>query len=360
LTFKPNDMKTLRFIFLFATLFLFLQAGSFAQKLPNIHILATGGTIAGTGTSTTGSSYRAGQVAINELISAVPELKEIANITGEQIVKIGSQDMSDEVWLKLAHYLNELLQRKEVDGVVITHGTDTMEETAFFLNLTVKSNKPVVLVGAMRPATSLSADGPLNLYNAVVTAGASESVGRGVMIVMNGSILGAHAATKMNTINVQAFQAPNSGALGYVFNGKVHYNQSTDKLHTLQSVFDVTHLDKLPKVGIVYSYSNVEPEALDALITNSYQGIVHAGVGNGNIHKNLFDKLVNASKQGILVVRSSRVPTGPTTLDAEVDDTKYGFVASQELNPQKARILLMLALIKTKDPQVIQNYFNAY
>ena len=311
-------MKTLRFIFLFATLFLFLQAGSFAQKLPNIHILATGGTIAGTGTSTTGSSYRAGQVAINELISAVPELKEIANITGEQIVKIGSQDMSDEVWLKLAHYLNELLQRKEVDGVVITHGTDTMEETAFFLNLTVKSNKPVVLVGAMRPATSL------------------------------------------NTINVQAFRAPNSGALGYVFNGKVHYNQSTDKLHTLQSVFDVTHLDKLPKVGIVYSYSNVEPEALDALITNSYQGIVHAGVGNGNIHKNLFDKLVNASKQGILVVRSSRVPTGPTTLDAEVDDAKYGFVASQELNPQKARILLMLALTKTKDPQVIQNYFNAY
>ena len=139
-----------------------------------------------------------------------------------------------------------------------------------------------------------------------------------------------------------------------------NFFQSTDKLHTLQSVFDVTHLDKLPKVGIVYSYSNVEPEALDALITNSYQGIVHAGVGNGNIHKNLFDKLVNASKQGILVVRSSRVPTGPTTLDAEVDDAKYGFVASQELNPQKARILLMLALTKTKDPQVIQNYFNAY
>ena len=237
-----------------------------------------------------------------------------------------------------------------------------MEETAFFLNLTVKSNKPVVLVGAMRPATSLSADGPLNLYDAVVTAGASESSRSRSDDRRDetAASLGAHAATKMNTINVQAFQAPNSGALGYVFNGKVHYNQSTDKLHTLQSVFDVTHLDKLPKVGIVYSYSNVEPEALDALITNSYQGIVHAGVGNGNIHKNLFDKLVNASKQGILVVRSSRVPTGPTTLDAEVDDTKYGFVASQELNPQKARILLMLALIKTKDPQVIQNYFNAY
>ena len=336
-------MKTLRFIFLFATLFLFLQAGSFAQKLPNIHILATGGTIAGTGTSTTGSSYRAGQVAINELI-----------------LKIGSQDMSDEVWLKLAHYLNELLQRKEVDGVVITHGTDTMEETAFFLNLTVKSNKPVVLVGAMRPATSLSADGPLNLYNAVVTAAAKESKDKGVLVAMNGLILGAESVVKMNTVDVQTFQAPNSGALGYVLNGKVCYNQSTDKLHTLQSVFDVTHLDKLPKVGIVYSYSNVEPEALDALITNSYQGIVHAGVGNGNIHKNIFPSLIDARRKGIVVVRSSRVPTGPTTLDAEVDDAKYQFVASQELNPQKARILLMLALIKTKDPQVIQNYFNAY
>ena len=353
-------MKTFRIIILVLSVFLLGTISGMAQKLPNIRILATGGTIAGTGSSTTGSNYTAGQVAINELISAVPEIREVANITGEQIVKIGSQDMSDEVWLKLSHYLNILLNRKDVDGVVITHGTDTMEETAFFLNLTVKSNKPIVLVGAMRPSTSLSADGPLNLYNAVVTAAAPESAGQGVMIVMNGSILGAHAAQKMNTINVQAFQAPDSGPLGYVFNGKVHYNQMTQKLHTTQSVFDVTGMEKLPKVGIVYSYSNVEPEALDALIQNNYQGIVHAGVGNGNIHKNLFDKLIAASKQGILIVRSSRVPTGPTTPDAEVDDNKYGFVASQELNPQKARILLMLALTKTKDPKIIQTYFNQY
>ena len=235
-----------------------------------------------------------------------------------------------------------------------------MEETAFFLNLTVKSNKPVVLVGAMRASTSLSADGPLNLYNAVVTAGAPESVGRGVLIAMNGEILGAHAAMKMNTINVQAFQAPNSGPLGYVFNGKVHYNQSTDKIHTTRSVFDVTGMERLPRVGIIYSYSNVEPEALNALLANGYQGIVHAGVGNGNIHKNLLGRLADASRQGVLVVRSSRVPTGPTTLDAEVDDDQYGFVASQELNPQKARILLMLALTKTRDYKVIQNYFNNY
>lgn len=353
-------MKTFQQIALLVLLVVFSFLSATAQKLPNIHILATGGTIAGTGSTTTGSSYTAGQVAISDLISAVPEIKEIANVTGEQIVKIGSQDMSDEVWLKLANYLNTLLKRNDVDGVVITHGTDTMEETAYFLNLTVKSDKPIVLVGAMRAATSLSADGPLNLYNAVVTASAPQSKGKGVTVVMNGLIIGAHAVTKMNTIDVQTFQAPNSGALGYVFNGKVHYNQTTLKLHTIQSEFDVTNMTSLPKVGIVYSYSNVEADALDALINNGYQGIIHAGVGNGNIHKNLFAKLAAARQKGIAVVRSSRVPTGPTTLDAEVDDNKYGFVASQELNPQKARILLMLALTKTKDWRTIQTYFNKY
>lgn len=353
-------MKTLKPFFLVA-LIIFMAFGElYAQRRPNIHILATGGTIAGTGSNKTSSTYTAGQVAIQDLIAAVPELNNIANISGEQIVKIGSQDMTDEIWLKLAHYLNILLQRQDVDGVVITHGTDTMEETAYFLNLTVKSNKPIVLVGAMRASTSLSADGPLNLYNAVVTASAPQSKGKGVLIAMNGLILGAHAAIKMNTIDVQTFQAPNSGALGYIFNGQVYYNQTTEKLHTTQSVFDVTKLNALPKVGIIYSYSNVESHALDALIKNGYQGIVHAGVGNGNIHQNLFPKLEKASKQGILVVRSSRVPTGPTTLDAEVDDDKYQFVASQELNPQKARILLMLALTKTKDYKTIQNYFNQY
>lgn len=353
-------MKTSRIIFIIICFFLWTGKNTIAQQLPNIYILATGGTIAGTGTSTTGSSYTPGQVAINELISAVPELQDIAHVRGEQIVKIGSQDMNDTIWLKLAHYLNTLLERKDIDGVVITHGTDTMEETAFFLNLTLKSNKPVVLTGAMRPSTSLSADGPLNLYNAVVTAAAKESYGRGVMIVMNGSILGAHSAMKMNTIEVQAFQAPDSGPLGYVFNGKVHYNQTTDKLHTTQSVFDVTGRQELPKVGIIYSYSNVEADALDALLSNHYQGIVHAGVGNGNIHQNLFNKLATASRQGILIVRSSRVPTGPTTTEAEINDSQYGFIASQELNPQKARILLMLALTKTKDPKTIQSYFDQY
>ena len=268
--------------------------------------------------------------------------------------------MNDEVWLTLAKKINELLKRPDIDGIVITHGTDTMEETAYFLNLTVKSDKPVVLVGAMRPSTALSADGPLNLYNAVVTASAKESKDKGVLVAMNGLILGAESTVKMNTVDVQTFQAPNSGALGYVLNGKVFYNQVTLKKHTTQSVFDVTHLTSLPKVGIVYSYSNIEADMMNPLLNNGYKGIIHAGVGNGNIHKNIFPSLIDARRKGILVVRSSRVPTGPTTLDAEVDDAKYQFVASQELNPQKSRVLLMLALTKTTDWKQIQQYFNEY
>lgn len=331
-----------------------------AQKLPNIHILATGGTIAGAGASSTGTTYKAGQVGIDALVRAVPQLKMIANIKEEQVVKIGSQDMTDAVWLTLAKRVNELLGMDNVDGIVITHGTDTMEETAYFLNLVVKSDKPVVLVGAMRPSTSLSADGPLNLYNAVVIAGHNSSRNRGVMVVMNGSILGAHGVMKMSTTDVQSFASPNSGALGYVLNNKPFYNQKTTKLHTRQSVFDVTNMTSLPKVGIVYSYSNVEPEAVKALIDNGYKGIIHAGVGNGNIHKNIFDELINARGKGIQVVRSSRVPTGPTTQAGEVDDAKYGFIASEELNPQKARILLMLALTKTTNWKEIQNFFELY
>ena len=193
---------------------LLLSATMALAAKPNIHILATGGTIAGTGSSATGTSYTAGQVAIGALLDAVPEIKDIANVTGEQIVRIGSQDMNDEVWLTLAKKINELLKRPDIDGIVITHGTDTMEETAYFLNLTVKSDKPVILVGAMRPSTALSAEGPLNLYNAVVTAAAKESKDKGVLVAMNGLILGAQSTVKMNTLDEQSFQAPNSRALG--------------------------------------------------------------------------------------------------------------------------------------------------
>jgi L-asparaginase, type II len=353
-------MKNIRTMVMTALILVCAVLAEQAQALPKVYILATGGTIAGAGVSAEKSNYTAGEVAIQTLIEAVPEITKVADVTGEQIVSIGSQDMNDDVWLTLANRCNELLARPDVDGIVITHGTDTMEETAFFLNLTVKSDKPVVLTGAMRPSTAISADGPLNLYQAVITAAAPESRGKGVCLVMNGLILGAHSAQKMNTVDVETFQCPNDGALGYVFNGKVFYNMQTLKRHTTASVFDVKGLKKLPKVGIVYSYSNVEADVMDPFLNGGYAGIVHAGVGNGNYHKNLFPKLLEAREKGILVVRSSRVPTGPTTLDGEVDDARYQFVASQELNPQKARVLLMLALTKTTDWREIQKYFLEY
>ena len=327
-------MKKTKNAILFILLFVFSLSGM-ANK-PNIRILATGGTIAGTGQSSTKTNYTAGQVASGTLLSAVPEIENIANVEGEQIVRIGSQDMNDEVWLTLANRINELLSRSDVDGIVITHGTDTMEETAYFLNLTVKSDIPVVLVVAMRASTALSADGPLNLYNAVVVASAKESKGKGVLVAMTGLVLGAHGVIKMNTVDVQTFQSPNSGALGYIINSKVIYNNVTLKKHTVNSVFDVKDVKKLPRVGIIYSFSNVEPTALTALVTSGYKGVIHAGVGNGNIHKNMMQPLINASMNGVLIVRSSRVPTGPVTLDNEVDDAKYHFVASRrhERHPQ--------------------------
>ena len=228
-------MKRLEKLSMVAVMLLLSVTMAFAQQKPNIHILATGGTIAGTGTSATATNYTAGQVAIGTLLDAVPELKNIANVTGEQIVKIGSQDMNDDVWLTLAKKINQLLKRSDIDGIVITHGTDTMEETAYFLNLTVKSDKPVVLVGAMRPSTAISADGPLNLYNAVVVAGAKESKGKGVLVAMNGSVLGAASVLKMNTVDVQTFQAPNAGALGYVLNGKVTYSPKWELSTAIQT-----------------------------------------------------------------------------------------------------------------------------
>ena len=346
-------MKRLTALLASMALLLFAHI-TFAQR-PNVYILATGGTIAGTGASSTGTAYSAGQVAIQTLIDAVPQMQDIAQVRGEQVVNIGSQDMSDEVWLRLAERINELVQDPDIDGIVVTHGTDTMEETALFLDLTVDSDKPVVLTGAMRPSTALSADGPLNLYNAVVVAASPESYGRGTLVAMNGQVHAASRVVKMNTTAVETFVSPGFGPLGTILNSEVQYTTPATR-NPLK--FDISALTALPKVGIIYSHAGVTADVATAMISSSYQGIVHAGVGNGNIHKNIFPVLEKARANGIAVVRSSRVPTGPTTLDNEVDDEKYGFVASQWLNPQKSRVLLMLALTRTHDWCEIQSYFN--
>ncbi len=344
----------------FSLLALFLLVVSFAVAKPKVRIIATGGTIAGAGTSATGSAYSAGQVGVDALIAAVPQMLDLADVSGEQLVNIGSQDMNDQVWLKLSKRINQLLNKEGYDGVVVTHGTDTMEETAYFLNLTVHSDKPVVLVGSMRPSTGISADGPANLYASVAAAASIHSKGRGVMCCMNNNLLDAKDVYKAHTTDVATFQGANYGKIGYVYNGEAIYNRTVGNLHTNRSEFNVDNLTELPKVGIVYGYANCSPLPMQAFVDANFDGIVLAGVGDGNFYKDVFDVALKARAKGINIVRSSRVPTGPTCLNGEVDDSKYHFVASLALNPQKARVLLMLALTKTRDWQKIQEFFQRY
>jgi L-asparaginase len=338
------------------------QTGAAAAKgpLPNVVVLATGGTIAGAAASDVQAGYTSGQLGVDQLLAAVPQAKKLANLKGEQISNIGSQDMNDEVWLKLARRINELTAMNNVDGIVITHGTDTIEETGFFLNLVVKSRKPVVLTAAMRPSTALSADGPLNFYNAVAVAANKEAAGRGVLVVVNDWIHGASSLTKTSTTAVQTFLSPLRGLIGVVSYGEAEFFRGPVGRNTMDSEFSLDGITTLPRVDIVMVYENMDGGLIDCTVAAGAKGIVIAGVGNGNMTQVALDALAAQAKKGVACVRSSRVATGRVGRNVEVDDDKMGFVASMDLNPQKSRILLRLALTKTKDVKQIQRYFDQY
>ena len=333
---------------------------AYAAALPNVAILATGGTIAGVASSNTATTgYTAGAVAIQTLIDAVPAVKEYANVTGEQIVKISSNNLTDEILLKLAKRCNELLKDPKINGIVITHGTDTMEETAYFLNLTVKSKKPVILVGAMRPSTAISADGPMNLLNAVRLAADPNAADRGVMIAMNDQISAGRDVTKTNTNHVQTFGSHGLGYLGVVAGGKNHFFRKVEKPHTYQTEFDVSKVEKLPRVDIVYTHASADDVMVKAAMAAGAKGIVHAGSGNGSVHGQTEPALAEAVKKGTTVVLSSRTGSGVVAPNM-AQYHKAGFIEGQHLNPQKARILLQLALTKTNDQEKIKEMFLKY
>ena len=338
-----------------------LSAGfAMAADLPQVAILATGGTIAGTAASATQTTgYKAGDLAIQTLIDAVPQIKDYATVTGEQIVKISSNNLTDQVLLTLARRCNELLADPKVSGIVITHGTDTLEETAFFLNLTVKSKKPVVVIGAMRPATAISADGPMNLLNAVKLAADSKAQGRGVLVALNDQISSSRDVTKSNTTNVATFKSPDLGYLGYIAGGKNYFLRNPAMRHTHQSEFDVSKLDKLPRVDILYTHASDDRVLADAAIAAGAKGIVHAGSGNGSVHGQTEPALAEAVQKGIAVVLSSRTGSGVVCPNVE-QYNKAGFIEGRTLNPQKARLLLQLALTKTNDPKEIARMFEEY
>lgn len=331
---------------------------------PIVYVLSTGGTIAGAGSSSTDlSNYKPGSILGEQLVKAVPQISQIADVRVEQIVNVNSSDITIENWLTLAKRINAILKATPtVSGFVITSGTNTLEETSYFLNLTVRSDTPVVLVGAMRPATAMSADGPLNLLNAVRTAIAPESRGKGGLIVLNDEINAARDTTKTNTLRVETFRAPELGILGYIDEDKVSFYRATTKRHTARSEFDVANLTSLPKVSILYSY--IEPDAalIQAAIKGGAKGIVFAGTGNGAL--SVFEETVLKEVAAMpaatrpVLVRSSRVGNGRVIATAEYD--ALGIVPGDTLSPQKARILLMLALTKTADLNELRRIFSEY
>lgn len=331
-----------------------------AQTKPNVVILATGGTIAGAAASGTQSGYTSGQVTIDAMVNAVPGITNLATIKGEQISNVGSQDMSFEIMLKLAKRINELAAAKACQGVVITHGTDTMEETAYFLNLVVKTDMPVVLVGSMRPSTAVSADGPLNLYNAVAVAADPNAKGRGVLLVMNDWIHSAQTLTKVSTTAVQTFMSPIRGLIGTSAYGTNDFYRYPDQKFGTKSEFSVDGATKLPRVDIIYADVDMPADLIDASVERGAKGIVIAGVGNGNMPKVALDACARASKKGVVVVRSTRVATGTVGRNVECNDDELGLVASFNLNPQKSRVLLSVALLKPRKLDEVQKIFMDY
>lgn len=353
-------MKSKMIVVSVAFVAVMLALASIASAKPKIVVLATGGTIAGAQASTKEVGYKSGSFKVEDLIKAVPQITDLADLTGEQIVNIGSQNMNNEVWLKLAQRVNAVLKQDDVAGVVITHGTDTMEETSYFLNLVVKSDKPVVMVGSMRPATATSADGPANLYNAVAVAIHPDAKGRGVLVVLNDEIHYAREIEKQNSTQLDTFKSPNRGRAGVANTGSVHFFNKPAAPHTIATEFSIEGVDTLPRVEIIYSYANLGRDLIDCAVEKGTKGLVLAGVGDGNSTDPALAALGDAIKKGVVVARSSRTGSGLVVRNVEIDDDKMGTVAAMELNPQKARVLLMLALMKTSNPKEIQTKFLKY
>lgn len=324
---------------------------------PLIVVLATGGTIAGRSQGELGgANYRPGAIGAGELLAGLPGMDAIARLRYEQVANIGSEDMMPEVWFSLAAHLRREMADAETAGVVILHGTDTMEETAFFLDLIGDWKKPVVMTGAMRPADAPSADGPMNILDAVRTAVAADSAGRGVLVAMNGVIHAARDVAKTDTLNLDAFRSRGGGSEGRMVDSRPVYFRSAGRDDS-RVVFDIGDIEELPRVEILYGHAGQRRELVDAALAAGAWGIVHAGVGMGNVHAAVRPALIEAARGGMAVVCSSRVPGGPSP---KTDRNRLdGFISAGELNPQKARVLLQLALTRTNKPREIQAIFDS-
>ena len=331
---------------------------------PLVYVLSTGGTISGRGDSSTNlTDYRSGSVTGAQLVAGVPEIASIAEVKVEQIANVSSTDIGPAQWLALAKRIERIFtDDARASGVVVTHGTNTLEETAYFLNLTVRHDRPVVLVGSMRPSTAISADGPINLLNGIRTAVAPDARGKGVLVVLNDEINAARDVTKTNTLRVETFRAPELGLLGYVDGDRVSFYRASTRRHTVRSEFDVTNLQRLPTVQIVYSYAGAGTAPLDAAVASGADGVVIAGTGNGLVsseERTVLQRIASMDRaKRPVVVRSARVGNGRVTPSGVYD--AMDAIAADNLNPQKARVLLMLALTRTRDVKEIARMFSEY
>ena len=326
---------------------------------PKICILTTGGTIAGAAARSDAlTGYRAGALGADELLAAVPEIADVCAIDSEEVSAIDSKDMTEAVWLHLAARIKAVLSA-DAAGVVVTHGTDTLEETAYFLQLVVKSEKPVVLTGAMRPATALSADGPLNFLDAVRLAASPKAHGQGALVVLNGEIHSARDIQKVHTTAVQAFVSPDVGALGRMEDGTPHFRRRVLTRHTRESEFDLAGVTALPYVPILYGHAGADSRLAAAAVEGGAAGIVYAGTGDGSIHEAVRKPLLSAAEKGVVVVRASRTGAGAVLSDASGCPEAY-FIEADTLPPAKARILLALALSETKERAKIRRMFHEY
>ncbi|MFD0938291.1 asparaginase, partial [Methylobacterium trifolii] len=331
-----------------------------AIRKPNVVILATGGTIAGAGADAANSAtYKAAKVGVEQLIAAVPAMSTIANVRGEQVFQIASESFTDVQLVQLGKRVSALLKQDDVDGVVITHGTDTLEETALFLDLVVRSDKPIVVVGSMRPSTAISADGALNLLDAVTVAASKESVGKGVMVTLNDQIQAGRDVTKRTNIVPSAFFSQ-WGPMGMVVEGKTYFFRASTKRHNAGSEFDIDTIDSLPLVAIVYGSGTMYAGAYKAAVDAGAKAIVNAGTGNGSVPGYLVDTLKDIRAKGTLIIRSSHVGDGFVLRNAEQPDDTYDWVVAHDFNPQKAKILAAVALTKTSDTKELQRIFWEY
>ena len=330
---------------------------------PKVRIVATGGTIAGVGPHRLDYFLYVEMgrfMLIEESLERVPEVHEVAEIEAEDIVSVRSIDLSTKDWIGMARRINQIFEQEpDLSGVVVTHGTATLEETAYFLHLTVKSPKPVVITGAMRPASALSTDADLNLLDAVRIAASPAAAGKGVLTVLNNEISSARDVTKSNTFRMETFRPNELGFLGYCdSDGEVVFYRAPTRKHTVETPFDVSGVDDLPRVDIVYSYVDADGLLVDAVRQNGSDGLIISGFGAGLAPPAVWEAGARAVKDGIPVVLASRATAGRVVMTPRMDE--LGFIVCDNLLPQKARILLKLALSVTRDRKEIQQMFYEY